>query len=142
MHVANELPMECTVRVCPVWEIQQCSRHLQGSLGEHEAMTFLLAVLYMCPCRARNQIFPYLSTVCQLSIRSIISKCKNLPALQEVVRPLQLDERMIALAAAISIDFDYFSQHSHGPGSVSHPVEHLMLRVIPLCQIKASVALG
>ena len=35
---------------------------------------------------------------------------------QEVVRPLQLDERMIALAAAISIDFDYFSQHSHGPG--------------------------
>lgn len=23
---------------------------------------------------------------------------------------------MIALAAAISIDFDYFSQHSHGPG--------------------------
>ena len=75
-------------------------------------------------------------------IRSIISKCKNLPALQEVVRPLQLDERMIALAAAISIDFDYFSQHSHGPGSVSHPVEHLMLRVIPLCHIKASVALG
>ena len=35
---------------------------------------------------------------------------------QEVVRPLQLDERMIALAGAISIDFDYFSQHSHGPG--------------------------
>lgn len=32
------------------------------------------------------------------------------------MRPLQLDERMIALAAAISIDFDYFSQHSHGPG--------------------------
>ena len=27
-----------------------------------------------------------------------------------------LDERMTALAAAISIDYDYFSQHSHGPG--------------------------
>ena len=38
---------------------------------------------------------------------------------QEVVRPLQLDERMIALAGAISIDFDYFSQHSHGPGETS-----------------------
>ncbi len=37
-------------------------------------------------------------------------------ALQEVVRPLVLDERMTALAAAISIDYDYFSQHSHGPG--------------------------
>lgn len=35
---------------------------------------------------------------------------------QEVVRPLVLDERMTALAAAISIDYDYFSQHSHGPG--------------------------
>lgn len=35
---------------------------------------------------------------------------------QEVVRPLALDERMTALAAAISIDYDYFSQHSHGPG--------------------------
>ncbi|BDA48458.1 Altered inheritance rate of mitochondria protein 25 [Coccomyxa sp. Obi] len=34
----------------------------------------------------------------------------------EVVRPLVLDERMTALAAAISIDYDYFSQHSHGPG--------------------------
>jgi hypothetical protein len=32
------------------------------------------------------------------------------------VRPLALDERMVALAAAISIDFDYFSQHSQGPG--------------------------
>ena len=38
---------------------------------------------------------------------------------QEVVRPLQLDERMIALAGAISIDFDYFSQHSHGPGETT-----------------------
>jgi hypothetical protein len=35
---------------------------------------------------------------------------------QEVARPLRLDERMMALAAAISIDYDYFSQHSHGPG--------------------------
>lgn len=32
---------------------------------------------------------------------------------------MQLDERMVALAAAISIDFDYFSQHSHGPGALS-----------------------
>lgn len=44
-------------------------------------------------------------------------KCGSL-RVQEVVRPLQLDERMIALAGAISIDFDYFSQHSHGPGKV------------------------
>ncbi|KAL4856200.1 putative AAA domain-containing protein [Chlorella vulgaris] len=33
-----------------------------------------------------------------------------------VHRPLQLDERMVALAAAISIDYDFFSHHSHGGG--------------------------
>ena len=36
--------------------------------------------------------------------------------MQATIRSLQLDERMIALAAAISIDYDYFSQHSHGHG--------------------------
>lgn len=39
-------------------------------------------------------------------------------------RSLQLDERMIALAAAISIDYDYFSRHSYGGGVLSpfvHP---------------------
>lgn len=30
------------------------------------------------------------------------------------VSTLDIDERMIALSAAISIDFDYFSQHSNG----------------------------
>ena len=45
---------------------------------------------------------------------------------QEVVRPLQLDERMIALAGAISIDFDYFSQHSHGPGKLSTSSQGLL----------------
>jgi hypothetical protein len=35
---------------------------------------------------------------------------------QVVARPLDLSERMIALAAAISIDFNYFSQHSHSGG--------------------------
>jgi len=33
-----------------------------------------------------------------------------------VARPLALDERMIALACAITVDYDYFSQHSHGSG--------------------------
>ncbi|KAK9863287.1 hypothetical protein WJX84_002469 [Apatococcus fuscideae] len=33
-----------------------------------------------------------------------------------VVRNLSLSERMIALAAAISIDYNYFSRHSHGGG--------------------------
>ena len=27
-----------------------------------------------------------------------------------------LSERMVALAAAVSVDYDYFSQHSHGSG--------------------------
>ncbi len=36
--------------------------------------------------------------------------------MQVVVRPLSLSERMIALAAAISIDYNYFSRHSHGNG--------------------------
>ena len=38
--------------------------------------------------------------------------------------PLALDERMIALAAAISIDYDYFSRHSYVSGMLSpfiHP---------------------
>lgn len=34
----------------------------------------------------------------------------------EVVRPLSIDERTLILATAVSIDFDYFSQHSHGSG--------------------------
>ncbi len=33
-----------------------------------------------------------------------------------VARPLGLSERMAVLAAAISIDYDYFSRHSHGGG--------------------------
>lgn len=33
-----------------------------------------------------------------------------------VARSLKLSERAIALACAITIDFDYFSQHSGGPG--------------------------
>ncbi|PSC69495.1 Altered inheritance rate of mitochondria 25 [Micractinium conductrix] len=36
-----------------------------------------------------------------------------------VHRPLQLDERMVALAAAISIDYDFFSRHSYGGGFMS-----------------------
>jgi uncharacterized protein YxjI len=41
-----------------------------------------------------------------------------------VIRPLQLDERMVALALAVSIDYDFFSRHSHGGGMLSpfvHP---------------------
>lgn len=34
----------------------------------------------------------------------------------EVQRPLGLSERMLCLAAAISIDYDYFSRHSSGAG--------------------------
>uniref|UniRef100_A0A7S3QPT9 Phospholipid scramblase n=1 Tax=Dunaliella tertiolecta TaxID=3047 RepID=A0A7S3QPT9_DUNTE len=33
-----------------------------------------------------------------------------------VLRSLQLEERMAVLAAAISIDYDYFSHHSHSSG--------------------------
>lgn len=31
---------------------------------------------------------------------------------QAVVRPLGLEERMAVLACAISVDYDFFSQHS------------------------------
>lgn len=37
--------------------------------------------------------------------------------LQVVGRPLELDERMIALACAVTVDFDFFSQHSAGGGA-------------------------
>lgn len=36
-----------------------------------------------------------------------------------VHRPLELSERMVALAAAISIDYDFFSRHSYGGGALS-----------------------
>mmetsp|Transcript_6526 Transcript_6526/g.18209 ORF Transcript_6526/g.18209 Transcript_6526/m.18209 type:complete len:414 (-) Transcript_6526:288-1529(-) len=36
-----------------------------------------------------------------------------------VVRPLSLSERAIALACAVTIDFDYFSQHSGRPGLIN-----------------------
>ena len=36
------------------------------------------------------------------------------------MRPLSLDERTLALAAAVSVDYDYFSQHSHGSGLFPH----------------------
>ena len=37
---------------------------------------------------------------------------------QNSFRGLSLDERAVILAAAISIDFDYFSRHSEHGGSV------------------------
>eukprot|EP01025_Chloroclados_australasicus_P055600 TRINITY_DN6776_c0_g2_i12.p1 TRINITY_DN6776_c0_g2~~TRINITY_DN6776_c0_g2_i12.p1 ORF type:complete len:483 (+),score=71.66 TRINITY_DN6776_c0_g2_i12:2459-3907(+) len=39
-----------------------------------------------------------------------------------VSRPLSLTERQIALACAITIDFDYFSQHSHTSGWITPPL--------------------
>ena len=45
-----------------------------------------------------------------------------------MARPLALDERMMALAAAISIDYDYFSQHSHGPGMM--PGAHALTKTL------------
>ncbi|GMH43421.1 hypothetical protein BSKO_11343 [Bryopsis sp. KO-2023] len=39
-----------------------------------------------------------------------------------VARPLQLSERMLALACAMTIDFDYFSQHSHSGGFFAPPI--------------------
>ena len=57
--------------------------------------------------------------------------------MQATIRSLQLDERMIALAAAISIDYDYFSQHSHGHGLLGpmmFPGDPLPAYTIPVCQ--------
>lgn len=43
--------------------------------------------------------------------------CLNsIVVVQVVQRSLQLSERMVALAAAVSVAYDYFSQHSHGSG--------------------------
>ncbi|EFJ53297.1 hypothetical protein VOLCADRAFT_115863 [Volvox carteri f. nagariensis] len=39
-----------------------------------------------------------------------------------VARPLELSERMVALACAITIDYDYFSQHSHSGGGLVPPL--------------------
>uniref|UniRef100_A0A383V788 Phospholipid scramblase n=1 Tax=Tetradesmus obliquus TaxID=3088 RepID=A0A383V788_TETOB len=39
-----------------------------------------------------------------------------------VHQPLALSERMVALAAAISVDYNFFSQHSSGGGLISPPL--------------------
>jgi hypothetical protein len=43
-------------------------------------------------------------------------------SLQVVHKPLPLTERMIALAAAISVDYNFFSQHSSSGGLISPPL--------------------
>jgi hypothetical protein len=48
--------------------------------------------------------------------------------LQVVHKPLPLTERMIALAAAISVDYNFFSQHSSSGGLISPP----LLMPVPL----------
>jgi uncharacterized protein YxjI len=48
-----------------------------------------------------------------------------------VKRPLNLSGRMLALAAAITIDYDYFSRHSHGNGMLS-PFIHPPIVPFPL----------
>lgn len=49
--------------------------------------------------------------------------CTNHSRASQVVgRPLALDERMVALAAAITIDYDFFSQHSHSGGWFYPPI--------------------
>jgi hypothetical protein len=47
----------------------------------------------------------------------------SLPSVLQVVhKPLPLTERMIALAAAISVDYNFFSQHSSSGGLISPPL--------------------
>ncbi|KXZ45777.1 hypothetical protein GPECTOR_50g570 [Gonium pectorale] len=43
-----------------------------------------------------------------------------------VARPLGLSERMVALACALTIDYDYFSQHSHSGGGIMSPMFYPM----------------
>ncbi|KAI8105382.1 hypothetical protein M9435_000548 [Picochlorum sp. BPE23] len=49
-----------------------------------------------------------------------------------VKSPLQVDERMVALAAAISIDYDYFSRHSYGSGILSPMIHPPMPMPMPI----------
>lgn len=49
-----------------------------------------------------------------------------------VENPLELDERMVALAAAISIDYDYFSRHSYGSGFLSPFIHVPMPMPVPI----------
>ena len=46
---------------------------------------------------------------------------------QVVSHPLALDERMVALACAISIDYNYFSRLSHSSESSSHLAYFIIL---------------
>lgn len=85
---------------------QQASRFIQRSLDKAYPEQSLLApqatpgpqTKAVIPCTSGNQLM--------------------------VESPLELDERMVALAAAISIDYDYFSRHSYGSGILS-PFMHV-----------------
>ncbi|KAG2438624.1 hypothetical protein HXX76_005172 [Chlamydomonas incerta] len=48
-----------------------------------------------------------------------------------VGRPLDLPERMVALACALTIDYDYFSQHSHSGGGLVGPMMYPMPMPFP-----------
>eukprot|EP00198_Chlamydomonas_reinhardtii_P007189 XP_001696525.1 phospholipid scramblase [Chlamydomonas reinhardtii] len=48
-----------------------------------------------------------------------------------VARPLDLPERMVALACALTIDYDYFSQHSHSGGGLVGPMMYPMPMPLP-----------
>lgn len=67
--------------------------------GMHEIKRDLKSHCYQC--------------LCSLFAKGAGLEYSNAVAVQEVVRQLHLRERMSALTAAISIDFDCFSQRSH-----------------------------
>ncbi len=56
-----------------------------------------------------------------------------------VENPLQVDERMVALAAAISIDYDYFSRHSYGSGFLSPFIPLPMPMPVPIPDMPGDV---
>ena len=56
-----------------------------------------------------------------------------------VENPLEIDERMVALAAAISIDYDYFSRHSYGSGFLSPFIPVPMPMPVPIPDVPGDV---
>lgn len=87
---------------------------LSASASTHACMRTLACMPYGSALQILNPHRPHTSS--SPSSHTIHLHHSSHAASQVVESPLSLDERMLALAAAISIDYDYFSRHSQGSG--------------------------
>ncbi|WIA31346.1 hypothetical protein OEZ86_002247 [Tetradesmus obliquus] len=103
-----------------------CSKTLQARSGNADVAVTPLAQarteIAVIPSVTGNQLADVAVTPLAQA-RTEIAVIPSVTGNQLVVhQPLPLTERMVALAAAISVDYNFFSQHSSGGGLISPPL--------------------